>query len=72
VQNFNEQACILGLSAFYSGITMVGLSAFAAIAVFGLVVAGTMVLIGRWHSRNLINHSDEVERLMAIARSDKH
>jgi LPLT family lysophospholipid transporter-like MFS transporter len=72
VQNFNEQACILGLGAFYTGMVKLGLSAFTAIAVFGLVVAGTMALIGRWHARNCINHRDEVERLLAIARSDKH
>ena len=72
VQNFNEQACILGLGAFYAGMTKVGLSAYTAIAIFGLVVAATMALIGRWHARNLVNHRDEVERLMAIARSDRH
>ena len=33
VQNFNEQACILGLGAFYTGMTRFGLSAFIAIAV---------------------------------------
>ncbi|MBL8303613.1 MAG: lysophospholipid transporter LplT, partial [Ideonella sp.] len=49
VQNFNEQACILGLGAFYTGMTKFGLSAFTAIAVFGLVVAGVMELIRRWH-----------------------
>jgi hypothetical protein len=42
VQNFNEQACILGLGAFYVGMTKFGLSAFGAITVFGLLVAGTM------------------------------
>ncbi|NRF69533.1 lysophospholipid transporter LplT [Aquincola sp. S2] len=72
VQNFNEQACILGLGAFYTGMVKLGLSAFTAIAVFGLVVAGTMWLIGRWHKRNCVTHRDEVERLLAIARSDKH
>ena len=72
VQNFNEQACILGLGAFYTGMVKLGLSAFTAIAVFGLVVAGTMALIGRWHKRNCVTHRDEVERLLAIARSDKH
>jgi MFS family permease len=72
VQNFNEQACILGLGAFYTGMTKLGLSAFTAIAVFGLVVAGTMALIRRWHLRNCVIHRDEVERLLAIARSDKH
>ena len=49
VQNFNEQACILGLGAFYTGMTRFGLSAFTAIAVFGVLVAGTMWLIRRWH-----------------------
>ena len=72
VQNFNEQACILGLGAFYTGMTKFGLSAFTAIAVFGLVVAGVMELIRRWHNRNCVVHRDEVERLLAIARSDRH
>ena len=72
VQNFNEQACILGLGAFYAGMTRFGLSAFGAITVFGLAVAGTMELIRRWHARNRVRHLDEVERLLAIARSDKH
>jgi MFS family permease len=72
VQNFNEQACILGLGAFYTGMTKLSLSAFTAIAVFGLVVAGVMELIRRWHNSNCVVHRDEVERLLAIARSDRH
>jgi MFS family permease len=72
VQNFNEQACILGLGAFYTGMTRLGLSAFGAITIFGITVAGTMWLIGRWHRRNCIEHKDELERLLSIARSDKH
>ena len=72
VQNFNEQACILALGAFYTGMTRMGLSAFTAIAVFSLGVAGTMWLIRRWHQRNLREHPDEVNRLLAIARSDSH
>ncbi len=72
VQNFNEQACILGLGAFYTGMTRVGMSAFVAISVFGTLVAGMMWLIQRWHASNLVNHKDEVERLLAIARSDRH
>ena len=72
VQNFNEQACILGLGAFYTGMTRLGLSAFTAIAVFGLTVAGAMALIRRWHQRNCVLHSAEVERLLAIARTDCH
>ena len=72
VQNFNEQACILGLGAFYTGVTRLGMSAFGAIAVFGLVVAGMMWLIRRWHAGNCVHHRDEVERLLALARSDRH
>jgi MFS family permease len=72
VQNFNEQACILGLGAFYAGMTKFGLSAFTAITIFGLVVAGIMEVIRRWHARNLLQHPEEVERLLAIARSDGH
>jgi MFS family permease len=71
VQNFNEQACILGLGAFYVGMTRFGLSAFGAILVFGLLVAGTMELIRRWYRRNAVVHKEEVERLLAIARSDQ-
>jgi MFS transporter, LPLT family, lysophospholipid transporter len=70
VQNFNEQACILALGAFYTGMTRGGLSAFGAITIFGLLVAGTMELIRRWHRRNTVEHRDEVERLIKIARSD--
>jgi MFS transporter, LPLT family, lysophospholipid transporter len=72
VQNFNEQAAILGLGAFYTGMTKFGLSAFGAITIFGLLIACTMWWIGRWHRRNCIQHRDEVERLLAIARSDTH
>ena len=72
VQNFNEQACILGLGAFYTGMTKFGLSAFTAIALFGGVVAGTMWLIYRWHKSNGVKYKEELDHLLAIARSDKH
>jgi MFS transporter, LPLT family, lysophospholipid transporter len=70
VQNFNEQACILGLGAFYSLSAGLGMSAFGAITAFGLLVAGVMWLIKRWHARNCIEHKDEVEHLLQIARHD--
>jgi len=70
VQNFNEQACILGLGAFYSLSTGMGLSAFGAISVFGIVVAGCMWLIKRWHERNCREHATEVNHLLDIARND--
>ncbi len=72
VQNFNEQACILGVGALYSGLTKFGLSAFVAIATFGLLTAGIMELIRRWHARNCVQHRDELERLLVIARTDGH
>jgi MFS transporter, LPLT family, lysophospholipid transporter len=72
VQNFNEQACILTLGAFYTGMTRWGLSAFGAITIFGLVVAGVMWIIRRWHQRNCVQHKEEVDALLAIARSDPH
>ncbi len=72
VQNFNEQACILALGAFYAALTKFGLSAFGAISIFGLVVAGTMEAVRRWHKRNLVNHREEVEHLLTVARSDGH
>ena len=70
VQNFNEQACILGLGALYTFSTGVGLSAFAAITAFGLLVAGVMWVIWRWHRYNERTHPHELERLLAIARRD--
>jgi MFS family permease len=70
VQNFNEQACILGLGAFYSFSTGMGLSAFGAITVFGVVVAGFMWVIKRWHERNCREHAADVEYLLEIARND--
>jgi MFS transporter, LPLT family, lysophospholipid transporter len=71
VQNFNEQACILSLGAFYSLSTGMGLSAFGAITAFGLVVAGFMWLIQKWHKRNCVVHKEQVDHLLKIARSDK-
>jgi len=71
VQNFNEQACILVLGALYSLSTGLGLPTFAAITGFGLLIAGFMWLIRRWHARNLTQHHEEIDRLLAIARNDK-
>ncbi len=70
VQNFNEQACILGLGAFYSLSTGMGLSAFAAITAFGSVVTICMWLIRRWHQNNCVKHREEIEHLLVIARHD--
>ena len=70
VQNFNEQACILALGAAYSLSTGLGLPTFGAITAFGVVIAGVMWLIKRWHASNLVNYRAEVEHLIDIARND--
>jgi MFS transporter, LPLT family, lysophospholipid transporter len=70
VQNFNEQACILLLGGFYSLSTGLGLSPFGAITAFGVVVAGFMWLIQRWHAHNCIHHKTVVDHLLSIARND--
>ena len=72
VQNFNEQAAILGLGAFYTGMTRIGLSVFGSITIFGVFVAFTSWMIRRWHQRNLVHHREEVEGLLKIARCDDH
>jgi MFS transporter, LPLT family, lysophospholipid transporter len=70
VQNFNEQACILGRGALYSLSTGMGLTAFGAISGFGVAVAGMMWLIMRWHRSNTVKHREELEHLLKIARHD--
>lgn len=70
VQNFNEQACILALGGLYALSSAFGLSAFTAIVCFGVIVAGNMWLIQRWHQSNCIHHTKEVERLLDITRQD--
>jgi MFS family permease len=70
VQNFNEQTCILVLGGLYSVSTGMGVSAFAAISAFGLLVASCMWLIKRWHGRNSREHGEEVDHLLEIARND--
>jgi MFS transporter, LPLT family, lysophospholipid transporter len=72
VQNFNEQACILGLGLFYAGMTSSGMSAFSAISVFGILVASTMFLIGLWHKKNLRESPEELKKLLEQARNDPH
>src|SRR4029078_13494593 len=55
VQNFNEQACILGLGAFNTGMTRFSLSAFTSIGGFGVLVAATMWLLPRWPTTNVVH-----------------
>jgi LPLT family lysophospholipid transporter-like MFS transporter len=70
VQNFNEQACILGLGLMYSAATGAGVSAFASIAGFGLCIAIVMYIIQRWHQHNLRTHPQELAVLLRQARDE--
>ena len=72
VQNFNEQAAILGVGAFYSALTRVGVPVFGSIAIFGTFVALMSLVIFRWHRSNMKNHPEELRELLEIARSDQH
>jgi MFS family permease len=72
VQNFNENASILIMIAAYSSLIRHGVSIYVAITAFGLFVAGTMVMVGAWHRRNLRKHGEEVQRLLSVARAGGH
>jgi MFS transporter, LPLT family, lysophospholipid transporter len=70
VQNFNEQACILGLGGLYVLGTSLGVTAFGIIAFFGFLIAGVMWLIMRWHASNLSKYPAEEAHLIEIATHD--
>jgi hypothetical protein len=53
VQNFNENIGVLVMLALYAVIVHVGLSTNAAVVLFGLFVAGAMVLVMWRHRQNL-------------------
>ena len=72
VQNFNEQAAILGMGVLYSLFTKWGLPAYGAMAAFGLLVAAVMVVILRWHVHNVRRYPKEMVQLRKIARLDQH
>jgi MFS family permease len=73
VQNFNEQACILGLGGMYVLGTSLGVTAFGVIAFFGFLIAAVMWLIMRWHASNLRKFPAEEAHLIDIAmHDDKH
>ncbi len=72
VQNFNENASILVMIALYALLLGTGVSITWVIVMFGGFVAGTMALVQRWFVLNKVRHAVEIDRLLAIARSDKH
>ncbi|MFA7268678.1 MAG: lysophospholipid transporter LplT [Sterolibacterium sp.] len=52
VQNFNENLSILIMTGIYSAMLMAQLSVYAIIIIFGLFVAGLMLLVKRRHETN--------------------
>lgn len=70
VQNFNEQACILGLGFLYSFITKQGTTAFGSLVVFGLLVSGCMLACQLWYRYNLKRHSIQMLQLLRQARDE--
>jgi MFS family permease len=69
VQNFNENASILLMIWGYSSLIKHGVSIYTAIVIFGLFIAGTMMLVRAWHQRNLRLYGADVQDLLAAARS---
>ena len=56
--------------ALYSLLLNVGHSIYTVITVFGVFVAGTMLLVQWWYMHNRKVHAEEVERLLAFARAE--
>jgi MFS family permease len=52
VQNFNENMAVLTMLVLYAGMVKLNLDVNLVIVMFGLFVAGIMVLIMRWHASN--------------------
>jgi MFS family permease len=72
VQNFNENSSILLMIATYSLLLGMGVSITWVIVMFGLFVAGTMALVQRWFTLNKVRHAKEINRLLTIAKTEKH
>ena len=72
VQNFNENASILVMIATYSLLLGTGVPITWVIVLFGFFVAGTMALVQRWFTLNRVTHAMEIDRLLEIAKSEKH
>jgi hypothetical protein len=70
VQNFNENASILVMIALYSLLLAAGLSIYWVIALFGLFISGAMALVLYWYNYNRRTHAEQVERLLAFARTE--
>jgi len=60
VQNFNENLSILVMTGLYFLMVRADLSIYAVLTLFGLFVAGTMLLVKRRHELNQREHDDVV------------
>ncbi|MCK6454233.1 MAG: lysophospholipid transporter LplT [Alphaproteobacteria bacterium] len=69
VQNFNENTSILVMLGLYALLVYLDLPIYAVIVLFGVFVSLTMLLVGFWHRRNMREHGEELERLLAAAKN---
>ncbi len=67
VQNFNENLSILVMLALYAGLVAIDLPIDTVILLFALFISASMYGVRRWHAWNLVNHREELERLLAWA-----
>ena len=58
VQNFNENLSIIVMTGLYSVMIRAQLSIYAIVVIFGLCVAGLMLLIKRRHESNQLQYDD--------------
>lgn len=68
VQNFNENIGVLVMLALYAVVVHAGLSTNAAIVLFGMFVAGAMLLVLWRHRHNLA--TGDLRHLIAVERAE--
>ena len=69
VQNFNENTSILAMLGLYALLVYLDLSIYVVIILFGVFVSLTMLLVGFWHRRNMREHGEELQQLLAAAKN---
>ena len=69
VQNFNENTSILVMLGLYALLVYLDVSIYVVIVLFGIFVSLTMLLVGVWHRRNMREHGEELQQLLAAAKN---
>ncbi len=69
IQNFNENASILIMLAFYALLLYLDMSVYTVIVIFGVFVIVSMLMVALWHRRNMREHREELQTLLAATRS---